>query len=82
MVAHRTCSTTSTSGAPAGHGAVYLLAEAIDTAGAELAVHGHAHMGTEHGMTAGGVRVRNVAQSVIRRAFNVYDLHTADDRVG
>lgn len=58
----------------------YLLAEAIDTAGADLAVHGHAHMGTEHGMTAGGVRVRNVAQPVIRRAFNVYQLHTADER--
>lgn len=52
----------------------YLLAEAIDTAGADLAVHGHAHLGTEHGMTAGGVRVRNVAQPVIRRAFNVYGL--------
>ncbi|MGV9621767.1 metallophosphoesterase family protein [Streptomyces tendae] len=52
----------------------YLLAEAIDTAGADLAVHGHAHLGTEHGMTAGGVRVRNVAQPVIRRAFNVYRL--------
>jgi Icc-related predicted phosphoesterase len=55
----------------------YLLAEAIDTAGAGLAVHGHAHAGTEHGMTAGGVRVRNVAQPVIRRAFNVYQLHTS-----
>ncbi|GKQ33858.1 metallophosphoesterase [Streptomyces sp. A012304] len=54
----------------------YLLAEAIDTAGADLSVHGHAHMGSEHGMTAGGVRVRNVAQPVIRRAFNVYQLHT------
>ncbi|MET9354644.1 metallophosphoesterase [Streptomyces sp. NPDC006617] len=52
----------------------YLLAEAIDTAGADLAVHGHAHLGSEHGMTAGGVRVRNVAQPVIRRAFNVYRL--------
>ncbi|MFF8882186.1 metallophosphoesterase family protein [Streptomyces flaveolus] len=52
----------------------YLLAEAIDTAGADLAVHGHAHLGTEHGMTSGGVRVRNVAQPVIRRAFNVYQL--------
>jgi Icc-related predicted phosphoesterase len=55
----------------------YLLAEAIDTAGADLAVHGHAHMGSEHGLTAGGVRVRNVAQPVIRRAFSVYQLHTA-----
>ncbi|RZB19116.1 metallophosphoesterase [Streptomyces sp. F001] len=50
----------------------YLLAEAIDTAGADLAVHGHAHAGTEHGMTSGGVRVRNVAQPVIGRAFHVY----------
>ncbi len=56
----------------------YLLAEAIDTAGADLSVHGHAHAGTEHGMTAGGVRVRNVAQPVIRRAFNVYQLSTTD----
>jgi len=52
----------------------YLLAEAIDAAGADLAVHGHAHAGTEHGMTSGGVPVRNVAQPVIRKAFNVYHL--------
>lgn len=53
----------------------YLLAEAIDRAGASLAVHGHAHIGTEKGVTEGGVRVRNVAQPVIRRAYAVYDLH-------
>ena len=58
----------------------YLLAEAIDAAGADLAVHGHAHAGTEHGMTSGGVPVRNVAQPVIRKAFNVYHLH--GDRSG
>ncbi|MEU5085373.1 metallophosphoesterase [Streptomyces sp. NPDC021356] len=56
----------------------YLLAEAVDTAGADLAVHGHAHAGTENGMTSGGVRVRNVAQPVIGRAFHVYHLHGAD----
>ncbi|MFC9399022.1 metallophosphoesterase [Streptomyces sp. NPDC057027] len=55
----------------------YLLAEAIDEAGADLAVHGHAHLGTEHGMTAGGVRVRNVAQPVIGRAFALYHLPPA-----
>ncbi|MCZ9343186.1 metallophosphoesterase, partial [Streptomyces sp. TRM76130] len=55
----------------------YLLAEAIDTAGADLAVHGHAHLGSEHGMTAGGVRVRNVAQPVIKQAFGVYRLTLA-----
>lgn len=55
----------------------YLLAEAIDEAGADLALHGHAHLGTEHGMTAGGVRVRNVAQPVIRKAFALYHLPLA-----
>jgi Icc-related predicted phosphoesterase len=57
----------------------YLLAEAVDEAGADLAVHGHAHMGVEHGMTSEGIRVRNVAQPVIGRAFAVYHLavHTA-----
>ncbi|MFF8831055.1 metallophosphoesterase [Streptomyces sp. NPDC015131] len=52
----------------------YLLAEAIDEGGADLAVHGHAHMGTEHGMTSAGTRVRNVAQPVIGRAYAVYHL--------
>jgi Icc-related predicted phosphoesterase len=50
----------------------YLLAEAIDTAGADLAIHGHAHAGTEKGLTAGGVHVRNVAEPVIRSAYRVY----------
>jgi Icc-related predicted phosphoesterase len=50
----------------------YLLAEAIDTGGADLAFHGHAHRGTEHGVTPGGVPVRNVAQPVLRHAYHVY----------
>ncbi|MCC7021274.1 MAG: metallophosphoesterase [Thermomicrobiales bacterium] len=50
----------------------YLLAEAIDRAGADLALHGHAHAGSEHGVTAGGVPVRNVAQPVLRRAYAIY----------
>lgn len=52
----------------------YLMAEAIDRAEADLAVHGHAHRGAEKGMTAGGVRVRNVALPVIRHAYAVYSL--------
>jgi Icc-related predicted phosphoesterase len=52
----------------------YLLAEAIDGGRVDLAIHGHAHAGTEKGLTAGGTRVRNVAQPVLRRAFAVYDL--------
>ncbi len=55
----------------------YLLGEAIDRAGCDLAVHGHAHHGTERGLTAGGVPVRNVAMPVIKAAFNVYEFATA-----
>jgi Icc-related predicted phosphoesterase len=50
----------------------HLLAEAVDLAGADLVVHGHAHAGSEKGTTPGGVPVRNVAQPVIRSAYRVY----------
>jgi Icc-related predicted phosphoesterase len=50
----------------------YLLAEAIDEGGADVAFHGHAHRGSERGATPGGVRVRNVAQPVIGHAYHVY----------
>jgi Icc-related predicted phosphoesterase len=53
----------------------YLLAQAIDSApDTALAVHGHAHAGTERGTTPGGVKVRNVAHPVIKQAYNVYQL--------
>jgi Icc-related predicted phosphoesterase len=52
----------------------YLLGQAIDSAPTALAVHGHAHAGTERGRTPGGVRVRNVAHPVIKQAFSVYHL--------
>jgi Icc-related predicted phosphoesterase len=52
----------------------YLLAEAIDEAGADLALHGHAHRGSERGVTPGGVQVRNVAQAVIRAPFRVFEI--------
>jgi Icc-related predicted phosphoesterase len=50
------------------------LSEAIDQAGADLAIHGHAHRGSEWGRTPGGVPVRNVAHPVIRTAYRVYNL--------
>jgi Icc-related predicted phosphoesterase len=50
----------------------YLLAEAVDRAGADLVLHGHAHAGTEKGVTPGGISVRNVALPVIKHAYNVY----------
>ena len=51
----------------------YLLGAAIDGCAVDLAVHGHAHHGTERGITAGGTPVRNVAMPVLRAPFNVYE---------
>lgn len=52
----------------------YLLGEAIDQSRCHLAIHGHAHRGTEQGITPGGVPVRNVARPVIQCAYRVYCL--------
>ena len=58
----------------------YQLGRAIDAAPTTLALHGHAHAGSERGRTPGGVPVRNVAHPVIKQAYNVYQLlsDTAD----
>ncbi|MFB4300621.1 metallophosphoesterase [Actinomadura sp. NTSP31] len=56
----------------------YLMGEAIDAARPALAIHGHAHKGTEKGMTQGGVRVRNVALPVIQHAYALYCLDVAE----
>lgn len=50
----------------------YFLAEAADSANADLCVHGHAHAGSECGTTPGGAPVRNVALPVLQRAYAVY----------
>jgi Icc-related predicted phosphoesterase len=55
----------------------YHLAEAIDAARADIALHGHAHRGTPKGLTPGGVRVRNVALPVIQCAYAVFALSPA-----
>jgi Icc-related predicted phosphoesterase len=52
----------------------YQLGQAIDSAPTSLALHGHAHHGSERGRTPGGVAVRNVAHPVIKQAYNVYQL--------
>ncbi|CAN5855339.1 metallophosphoesterase [soil metagenome] len=57
----------------------YLLAEAIDSAGADLIIHGHAHGGSEKGLTAGGIDVRNVAQPMLERPYTVYCLGSSSD---
>ncbi|GAB2935925.1 metallophosphoesterase [Micromonospora polyrhachis] len=58
----------------------YLLAQAIDSAPTALALHGHAHAGSERGTTPGGVRVRNVAHPVIKQAYSVF--HLAEHAIG
>ncbi len=56
----------------------YLLAEAIDSAGADLAIHGHAHGGSRKGVTAKGIEVRNVAQPMLQRPYTVFCLGSSD----
>jgi Icc-related predicted phosphoesterase len=56
----------------------YLLAEAVDRAGADLVLHGHAHRGSRDGTTPGGVPVRNVAAPVIGRAYEVFHFDAED----
>ncbi|BCJ51721.1 hypothetical protein Asp14428_31960 [Actinoplanes sp. NBRC 14428] len=60
----------------------YLLGRAIDSAPTALALHGHAHHGSERGRTPGGVPVRNVAHPVIKQAYNVYQLLSEDADAG
>jgi Icc-related predicted phosphoesterase len=54
-----------------------LLAEAIDRAGVDLAIHGHAHSGCAEGCTPGGTPVRNVAMPVLGAAFRVFNLRAS-----
>jgi Icc-related predicted phosphoesterase len=51
-----------------------IMGEPIDAHGADLVVHGHAHKGTEHGKTAGGIPVRNVSLPVICESYALYQL--------
>ncbi len=59
----------------------YLLGEAADRAGCDLIFHGHAHRGTEKGITPGGIQVRNVAQPVIQRAYRLYCFEVEEGEV-
>jgi Icc-related predicted phosphoesterase len=52
----------------------YLLGEVVDRVGADLVLHGHAHSGTERGLTPGGIKVRNVAQPVIGCTYRLFEL--------
>jgi Icc-related predicted phosphoesterase len=52
----------------------YQLEVAVDRAGADLAIHGHAHYGAPEGLTSRGVPVRNVALPLIRRPYALFTL--------
>lgn len=56
----------------------HLLGEAIDGVGADLVIHGHAHLGSERGLTPGGILVRNVAQPVLDTAYRIFELAGQD----
>ena len=56
----------------------HLLGEAIDEGGCVLALHGHAHHGSERGITPGGVPVRNVAKPLIRSAYQLFSVRAHD----
>jgi len=58
----------------------HLLADAVDAAGADVVLHGHAHLGAPAGVTPGGVPVRNVARAVLRRPYAL--LHLAPAAAG
>ena len=58
----------------------HLLGEAIDLGRCALALHGHAHHGSERGITPGGVPVRNVAKPLIRCAYQLFSVRTHGDR--
>jgi Icc-related predicted phosphoesterase len=58
----------------------YQLADALDRAGADLALHGHAHHGSLEGATPGGIPVRNVAMPVIRKPYAIFTLGGPRDR--
>ena len=49
----------------------YQLGEAVDGAGADLAIHGHAHAGSRRGATDGGVPTFNVARPVLGAPYTV-----------
>jgi Icc-related predicted phosphoesterase len=52
-----------------------IMADPIDKFGADLVLHGHAHYGSEIGMTPGGVPVRNVAMPIMGRPYSIYNLN-------
>jgi Icc-related predicted phosphoesterase len=55
----------------------YQLGEAVDEAGADLAVHGHAHAGSRRGATEAGVPTFNVARPVLGAPYTVLTVDPA-----
>jgi Icc-related predicted phosphoesterase len=59
------------------------LVQPIDTLGADVVFHGHAHHGVRQGATPGGVPVYNVAHHVLRAAgadFHVWEARAPERR--
>lgn len=52
----------------------YLLGDAVDRAGADIVLHGHAHAGAGEGTTPAGIPVHNVAQQVIGAPYRIFEV--------
>lgn len=55
-----------------------LLIGPVDELGADLVVHGHAHLGTERGVSEFGIPVRNVALPVLKRSYAIIEFAAED----
>jgi Icc-related predicted phosphoesterase len=59
------------------------LLQPIDTLGATVVFHGHAHLGTAEARTPGGIPVFNVAMPLLRRvgmSFRIFEVDAPDRR--
>jgi len=54
-----------------------LLCGPIDELGAHLVLHGHAHEGTERGLTESGIPVRNTALPVLKRSYALLEFSSS-----
>ncbi|MQA90496.1 MAG: metallophosphoesterase [Gemmatimonas sp.] len=56
----------------------------IETYGVDVVFHGHAHIGTPHGLTPGGITVYNVAMSVLEKStgspYRIWTTNAPDRR--
>jgi Icc-related predicted phosphoesterase len=50
------------------------LGDAVDKHGADVIIHGHAHFGSEEGITPSGIPVRNVSLPMLGRPYALFEV--------